>query len=51
MKELIGISKLNVKEKHTMTTMDATRIKKNFSYIGPQLELWHTPDLSADNKT
>jgi hypothetical protein len=37
MKELIGISKLNVKEKHTMMTMDATWIEKNFSYMIRQL--------------
>jgi hypothetical protein len=37
MKELIGIAKLKVKERHTMTTMDATRIEKNFSYMIRQL--------------
>jgi hypothetical protein len=32
MKELIGLAKLPIAQRFTMTTMDATRIEKNFSF-------------------
>jgi hypothetical protein len=37
MKELIAVTKLPVAKRHTMTTMDCTRIEKNFSYMIRQL--------------